>query len=112
MTTQYELYWKRFNIEQFIERTASLDILNLLNACSNERRDVEKITISPKMDSYRDIEYRKNQYWNFLGGLAYILMNGSMAASFSDSDKRLAKSVIQRLVNEGQLKADTLDIFN
>lgn len=112
MSSIYDHWYNRFNIEKFLASTESLDVFETANACSAERRAVESITISKKNPAYRDLKYRKQVYWNFLGGLAFMLDSGAMAGSFSPADKLYAKKVIERLIAKGLLKPEALAVFN
>lgn len=112
MASEYDQYWKRFSIEEFIKRLEPLGLLETANACTLERRELEKISISKKIPSHADLQYRKQQYFNFLGGLGYILDTGGMAGTFSATDKQLAKMVIERLVQKNHLKPEALNIFS
>lgn len=111
MASEYDRYWKRFSIEEFLTRIEPLGLLETANACTLERRELDRITIPKSIPSWKDLQYKKQQYYNFLGGLAYIIGTGGMAGSFSENDKKLAKPVIERFVRQNILKPEALSIF-
>lgn len=109
-----DYWWKRFSIEAFISSTENLNVSEIVYECARESQELRNITIPKKLPSYRDLRSKKQEYYDFLGGLSWMLISkeGAMAGTFSFSDKQYAMKVFKRLIEKGHLKPEALAIFN
>lgn len=102
---------RRFDIDLFIKKAMTLNLLELLELSQKEATEIEKIRITPK-NPLKQYEWEIKRFTEFLSGLNCILMNGIKPFSMEKTDLQKLRPVFQKFVENGQWKIEGMKIFD
>ena len=107
----YDIAYKRFNINTHLKDIENLDWLDMINQTNAACRMAMEISISRSAEYRRDIESLQQKYIFALKGLSFFLQQSIKPIGVEEHTFQSFKPLIENLVKKGQLKEEILTVF-
>lgn len=99
-----------YSINELLEQIKDMDWPAMRDAVSKEGREAERRS-EKGIGADEAVRRGSREYARILRGLAFFLQGGGKPAGVSDSEFQLFRPVCERLVEKGQFKPETLELF-
>lgn len=100
-----------FKFSEFIEHIKDMGIVEIIIAGCNEVDEVERISFRIK-GSVKTRDKGSLFYTRKLKNFIYFLRNGTKPGSASDDEFASYRSIVEKLIQRGQLKPEVLKNFD
>lgn len=99
-----------YNFQDFLERMARLDYHDILREADAECGRVQKVS-SRVRGAPRQRKMGSLQYLQRIKEFLFFMQHGIRPATASESDFQSYRPVVETLVEKGQIKPETLEVF-
>ncbi len=107
----YEEATKRFDLRKTIANLEDLDYAEIMDRLREDIKNSEKIRLSVKTTSDKDLESLRLKYIEELKGLVFFINNGTKPIGVDEDSFMEYKTITEKLIEKKILKKSILKAF-